>query len=268
MPLNCGDTTKGVIFSMLRSLKETLGYKIETRDEVLGRVHDYYFDESFWAIRYLVVDTGSWLPGKRVLLSPDLLEEPDWASSRLPVSLAREELEEQPRASEQPTVSSEKEQEVAGRLQWPTYWVSDRGQGPAMVPMTGLDLQTGALMKKTVEERDRPALRSVDEVTGYALFGQDGRIGHVEDLIAEDKTWIVRYLVIDTRDWLPGGKKVLVSPSWVKEIDWSGASIQIDLTQKAVDESPEFDPTEAVNRQYEIRLYDYYGRPAYWKDDR
>jgi len=108
-------------------------------------------------------------------------------------------------------------------------------------------------------------LRSTNEVAGYRIQAKDDKIGHVEDFIMDDNLWILRYVVIDTRNWLPGGRKVLVSPGWVDHISWADRIVFINLNAKAIENSPEYKPTLPVNREYEERLYDFYGRPYYWK---
>jgi hypothetical protein len=108
-----------------------------------------------------------------------------------------------------------------------------------------------------------PHLRSTREVIGYHIQARDGEIGHVDDFIVDDENWIIRYLIVDTRNWLPG-RKVLVAPAWVEEINWVERKIQIDLSRNTIKNSPEFDPRTPINREYENQLYDYYGRPYYW----
>jgi hypothetical protein len=110
--------------------------------------------------------------------------------------------------------------------------------------------------------RDDPHLRSTDEVIGYHVQAIDGEIGHVEDFIVEDETWAIRYMVVDTRNWLPG-KNVLVAPQWTKEVVWAERKVDLDLSKEAIEKCPECDPSVPVNREYEARLYDYCGRPHY-----
>lgn len=114
-------------------------------------------------------------------------------------------------------------------------------------------------------KEDNPHLRSIEEVNGYSIRALDGSIGHVEDFIFEDSTLIIRYMVIDTRNFLPG-RKVLISPEWIKNVDWKSKEVSVNMTCDAIKNSPEFDPTAPVNRAYELQLYDFYGRPAYWDD--
>jgi hypothetical protein len=114
------------------------------------------------------------------------------------------------------------------------------------------------------EEKGVTHLRSTKEIIGYHVGAKDDEIGHVDDFIAEDeKSWNIRYIVLDTRNWLPG-KKVLISPQWAKEISWTFKKIFVDLLKEIIKNSPEYDPSEPVNREYENILYDYYGKPKYW----
>ena len=111
-------------------------------------------------------------------------------------------------------------------------------------------------------------MRSADRIIGrYRVDAKDGKIGHVADLIVDSEAWDICYMVVDTRDWLPG-KKVLVAPAWVDRVSWEGSMVAVDLTREQVENSPEYDPSQPVNREYEARLYDYYGRPRYWSGDR
>jgi hypothetical protein len=114
------------------------------------------------------------------------------------------------------------------------------------------------------EESGDSHLRSVQEVAGYHIQATDGEIGHVEDFILDDETWMLRYVVVDTRNWLPG-RKVIVPPSWVESVDWANRKVSVDFTREEVRTSPEYDPAAPVNREYEVRLYDFYGRPKYWE---
>ena len=106
-------------------------------------------------------------------------------------------------------------------------------------------------------------LRSANEVRGYHIQGSDDAIGHVEDFIVDDETWQVRYLVIDTSNWW-FGKKALVAPHWASRVSWEERKVHVDLSRQTIKNSPEWNASAAVNREYEARLYDYYGRPLYW----
>jgi len=244
---------------MLRSLNELRHYAIYANNGKLGAVHDLLFDDQSWTVRYLMDDTGTWLPGRRVLISPTSIARVDWAGRDLHVNLTREQVEHSPPIDADRPVSRQVEAALARHHSWPYYWGAVVGGGRAAA---------AELVEEKVEQaQSRPAdpgLRSVKEVIGYHIEAKDGEIGHVEDFIAEDESWTIRYLVVDTRNWLPG-KKVLVSPLWVESIDWAESKVQIVLLRETLKDSPEYDPSTPVNREYEARLYDFYGRPKYWE---
>ncbi len=245
---------------MLRSVDSLIGYKLLATDGDLGKVKDLYFDDQAWAVRYIIADTGGWLAGRRVLISPVDVGEPDWSANVLPVGMSKKQVEESPPASEEQPVSRQYEEELSAYYGWPLYWTPS----PAGVPaQAGVPAMERAVEKAGEKEQNDPHLRSAREVTGYYIEALDGEVGHVKDLIVETGPWMLRYLVADTRNWLPG-RKVLIARNWIDSISWKGKKVTVDLTQEEIKGSPEYDPAQPVNRQYETRLYDYYGRPAYW----
>ena len=114
------------------------------------------------------------------------------------------------------------------------------------------------------EKRGDVHLRSARDVRGYQIQGSDDAIGHIEDFIVDDETWQVRYLVIDTSNWW-FGKKVLVAPDWATRISWEEGRVYLDMAREAIRTSPEWNPTAAIEREYEARLHDHHGRRAYWQ---
>ncbi len=246
---------------MLRSAKEILGYRILAIDGLIGKVHDLLFEDEEFLIRYLAADTGNWLPGRKVLLSMNALEQPRWETREVPVHLTRQEVEDSPSLESDQPVSRQWEVKLFTYYGWTPYWTAGALQTPAVaVPVRG-----GHSGERIHEEEPvgDPHLRSVKEVSGYIVQALDGKIGHIEDFIMEDATWVIRYLVIDTRNWLPG-RKVLVAPEWIDDIIWDNAQVVVGLPRESIQNSPEYDPASPVNRRYEERLYDFYGRPKYW----
>jgi len=248
---------------MLRSVKEIQNYVLQAKDGEIGRCRDFLFDDRFWAVRYMVADTGKWLPGKKVLISPISLGEPDWASRIFPVRLTKKRIEEAPGIDEHAPVSRQHEILWTQYYGWPYYWSGTSVWGAMSYPGALYDMNL-ANDKTSEAPSGDDHLRSVHEVTDYRIQATDDEVGHVEDFIADDKTWLIQYVVVDTRNWLPG-KKVLISPSWMDSIDWKERKVSVNLTREQVKASPEFDPLLPINRAYEERLYDFYGRPKYWK---
>jgi uncharacterized protein YrrD len=247
---------------MLHSLKNLLGYGISAVDGEIGSVQDFYFDDRVWHLRYAVIDTGNWLPGRRVLLSPTEIERADWAMQRIYVGLTKDNIEKSPPVDSEKPVSRQLEMQMAEYFAWPAYWSPTGAIHPAAVPIPA---PKPAQSLEREKEGWNVHLRSFKEVCGYHIHATDGSIGHVEDLIAHRDDWRVRYLVVDTRNWLPG-KKVLVVPDWIRSINWDDRTVSVELTQTLIENGPTYDPAEPVNREFETKYYDYYGRPKYWTD--
>mgnify|MGYP002624559265 CR=1 FL=1 len=263
---------------MLKSSNALIGYKIQATDGQLGKVHDFYFDDKAWRVRYLVADTGNWLPGRKVLIAPEALHKPNWAESIFPVALSKGEIKESPSIDYDQPVSLQHELALSEYYNWDPYWKDVAGIAytqtniynpirPAIsTPKAKTAENTPPGKAEELKKKDAdPHLRSMREVTNYDIRATDGNIGHVEGFIVDDETWHIRYLVIDTRNWLPG-KKVLISPAWIADVDWNASEVAVDLNQATIKSCPEYDPEQPVNRTYETMLYDYYGRPYYWKE--
>lgn len=237
---------------------------MKATDGEIGRSKDFLFDEDHWTVRYMVADTGKWLPGRKVLISPMSLGEPDWASKALPVALTKKEVEEAPSLEDTAHVSRKFESKWLSYYRYPFYWVGDGIWGAGVNPRELASKAEQAAGPAEDEGAEDTVLRSADEVMGYHIEAKDGEIGHVEDFVLDDETWMARYVVVNTRNWLPG-KRVIVAPSWIEKVDWASEKAFVDLTRQEVKDSPEYDPSAPINREYEVTLYDYYGRPKYWK---
>jgi len=115
---------------MLRKAKELKGAKLQARDGAIGKIKDLYFDDEAWTVRYLVADTGSWLTGRKVLLSPFAVQKIRSADEHvLEVNLSRRQIEESPSIDEAMPVSRQFEIEYYQYYNWPIYWAGGRGSG-------------------------------------------------------------------------------------------------------------------------------------------
>lgn len=243
---------------MFRSLLSLKGYKLSEKDGELGKVDEFYFDDKKWTIRYLVADTGSWLPGKRVLIAPAAFHgQPDWDSKTFPLILTKDMVKEWTEDFEHKPISRQKEQEMATHHGWPLYW-----EVKELNALTSSEIPEQDNL--ALDERDEDSrLRSSKEVEGYHIHAKDGEIGHVHDFIVDDEDWSIRYIVVDTKNWLPG-RKVLVSPNWIEKIKWSESKVYVELLQEKIKSSPEYNEFELLKREFEEQLYDHYGHKKYW----
>jgi hypothetical protein len=110
---------------------------------------------------------------------------------------------------------------------------------------------------------EKALIRSCREVMDYMVEGTDGEVGDVEDFIVDDPTWQILYLVVNTGKLL-ADKKILLAEMWIDKIRWSESKIYVDLPGKKIKESPEYDRSVPVDRDYEERLFEFYGRKGYW----
>lgn len=249
---------------MLRSVKDIQGYAIRATDGEIGEVKEFYFDDQSWTVRYLVADTGGWLSGRLVLISPNALQEVDSASQALSVSLSREQVENSPSIYEDQPVSRQYEADYHDYYGWPYYWGRPYPMGaPGAFPVgaaAGMNApmtqesQVGGDAPTQQEDKGDPHLRSTEDVTGYKIQARDGEIGHVEDFVIDDETWTIRHMVVDTRDWLPG-RKVLVSPQAIEEVDWVEFHVRVDLQRDDIENGPEYDPSALNNQEQYTRTY-------------
>ena len=251
---------------MLRSLKDLERYTVNATDGDLGTVVNFLLDDRRWVVRYLVVEAGGFLDGRRVLISPIFFRQAEWLTRRFHLALTIDKIKKSPSVDVDKPVSRQHEEEYYGYYGAPYYWSGEGLWGMGAYP--GM-LIAGSMDQAPPQSADVVSgdahLRSAREVQGYGVEGSDGAIGHVEDFLVDDETWAVRYLVIDTSNWW-FGKKVLVAPHWASRISWEESKVHVDLSRLAIQKSPQWSPTEPVNREYEARLYDYYGRPVYWAD--
>lgn len=248
---------------MLHKAKTLKGYKLHGLDGEIGKVKEFYFDDHHWTIRYLVADTGNWLVGRQVLISPYALVSVNKAEQYIDVNLTKKQIEESPSLDSDKPVSRQFEEIYHGYFGYPMYWGSSFMWG--YYPYIERNRDKWKVPAKTEKAWD-PNLRSTKEVSGYNIQATDGDIGHVEDFIADDETWAIRYLVIDIQNWLPG-KKVLVSPKWIERINWSESKVFVNITREAIKLSPEYTDESQLTRDYETELHRHYNREGYWADE-
>ena len=265
---------------MLRSINDLHDFVIEGIDGSIGRINDLYFDDQAWTIRFLVVETGAWLEGRKVLISPVATGELDWDRRLLPVSVTREQVRKSPDVDSQKPVSRQHEIEHFAYYGFPYYWGGSGIWGDDMRPRMMLAAYGGAKSPDALREQtefvqaqaqahrqrgDDPHLQSARAMIRYHIHASDGEIGHVDGMIVDDDTWTIRYIVVNTSDWWMG-HQVLVAPSWISDISWLEATVSVDLSRETIKRAPAHDPDELPDREQEERIYEHYARPSYWAE--
>jgi hypothetical protein len=267
--------------TMLNKAKTLKGYRLEALDGEIGKVREFYFDDHHWTIRYLVADTGNWLTGRQVLISPYALSAVNAESRHIGVNLTKNQMEDSPSLESNKPVSRQFEEEYASSYGWPCYWNGPLAWGAYGYPYGGSHAGMGVsrAADNSNPERDRELaraaaereswdahLRSTHDVTNHRIQAKDGEIGHVEDFIIDDETWAIRYLVVDMRNWWPG-KKVLVSPRWIERVSWSESKVFINLSRETIKQSPAYTEESLPTRDDEDLLHRHYKRQGYWVDE-
>lgn len=212
---------------MLRSVDELYDFTIHATDGEIGRVHDFLFDDHAWTIRYLVVSTGDWLRGRKVLLAPSVLQVPHAPAREFLTALTRQQVHDSPDVDTDMPVSRQREEELYRHYLWIPYWGA-----PGME--MGMPLVAPAVDVAAPEVPGDPHLRSIREVIGYHLQAVDGKVGRVADFLLDVGDWSIRYAIVDTGGWLPG-KRMPLAPNHIRGIAWSDRRVYVSLTRREVE---------------------------------
>lgn len=244
---------------MLHAIQSILNRPVEGTAGELGSLDDVLFDSYTWQVRYLAVDAG----GREVLLAPEIIARANWreADRAIQVPLTAEQIARSPRVDADRTINRQQERALADYFGWTKYWKKNpaRRAAPAEVGAPPKPAPPAAAAERE-EETD---LRSVNEATGYRIAATDGEIGRLEDFILDLDHWIIRYLLVKTRSWLPG-RQVLLSPAWIESIAWEDRHVRVNLSRGQIAASPKYDPDRPIERGYEKQLHESYGRSKYW----
>ena len=230
---------------MLLSLKQLNGSKLAASDGEIGQVKDFYFDDRTWAVRYVVADTGNWLTGRQVLLSPHAFGSVHSVGKTLEVNLLRKQIEDAPAVDTHKPVSRQYEEQYHRYYGWPYYWEGDGLWGgmrdfPVLeLPPKFASVQPPAATGPKAARPDAH-LRSAQAVNGYHLQATDGIVGHVCDFLMDDKSWAIRELVIKVGHRFTG-KEVQIPVSQVTQISYDESTVQVKLNTDAVEHSPAHD---------------------------
>jgi sporulation protein YlmC with PRC-barrel domain len=248
---------------MLYRLDQWLGWPIVASDGDIGRLKDVYFDDHRWTVRYLVVETGEWLSGRKVLIPAVAVQSIDRERRVALVQPDRQQVKASPPIDADQPVSRQHETELLDHYGYPYYW-----RGPLLWGATAYTADPLGLVPpvsnapgKQGEAPIDPHLRSANEVTGYHLQTTHDPLGHIEDFLLDTANWAIRYLVVDTCNWLPG-RHVVIPPQWIKGVDWTERVVNVGVTRDVVETAPEYHSDLDFSRAYAANLYRHYQRPA------
>lgn len=243
---------------MFRSLHDLKDLTIKVENKEAGTLHSFLFDDMSWIIRYFVVDVGRWFSGRKVLASPIAIKKVNWQKRTVEVFMTKDQIEKSPEIDADKPVSRQKEEEYVRHYNWPIYWRAPFAPPPTTIPnplRSGKNKAVNSPPKVTGDSH----LRSSEEVIGYRIHAKDGELGHVEDFIAEEEGWYIRYMIIGTGKWFPG-RKVILSPEWVDDIRWAERKVYIDLPRDTIRQALTYDPNEPLTELLDEELAEHYER--------
>lgn len=246
---------------MNRNVKNLVGYRLKETDGEIGNIEDFYFDDITWKIRYLVIRTGNWFTGRKVLISPKSLQKPDWEHEEFQVSLTKQQIKNSPDIDTEKPISRQQEEQLYSYYPWGTYWGNDPDEhGAGIFGAMPSDLYEDEIENSTsdiavAEEKNDLHLRSTDNVTGYKIHATDGEIGKVVDYIIDDNNWQIKHLVVETGSWLDS-RKVMLSVAYIEEVNWDNSLVVVTISTEEVNNSPEFDIDKVLNETFERSPYD------------
>ena len=226
---------------MLWNVSTITNYEIEAADGSIGTLSDVLCDDATWKIRWLVADTGAFLPGRKFLLPPSIVTSLDRALGKVLIKLTRAEVEGSPPVTIDEPVSRQMETRMYVHYGWDPYWDNSTERMDAPNPDNG-----------------GSHLRSLDVLRGYKIHATDCVLSHASDFLLNDEDWSIRYIVADTGNWLPG-QKVLISPQSVTSIAWADHEIRLSISQEKVRNAPAYSPSMTVDGKFEEKFLTYYG---------
>jgi hypothetical protein len=179
---------------MIRSLGSLIGYSVRSLDDHQYRLYDVLFDDRRWVVRHLVVGSHDWLMGRKILISPRSIKEIDPARRVVIVRKSVQELEESPDIESDCPVSRQKDLEFKEQYGWLASMYGVGFQAIPFAPRLFSTPQDGTI--STMLEQADPHCRSLRVVGGYSVADEHHRIGAVETVMADDRTWKVHSLLV------------------------------------------------------------------------
>jgi sporulation protein YlmC with PRC-barrel domain len=248
---------------MLNKANALKDYKVNSLDGLIGQVKEFYFDEKYWVIHYLVADTGNWLNAGQVLISPYARITAVRDKKLIAVELTKKQIEDSPSLNSERPNPRQSEQVYYGYYGWPMYSSGFFIWGPHASVI--LDHEQWRNSTQGAKASDLH-MHSTYGASGLKIEAADQDIGQVEDLIIDDETWVIRYIIINIRDCRLG-KKILFSPQWIERVSWNESKAYVNLSRETIEQAPEYTEESLITRDYETALHRHYNRREYWVDE-
>lgn len=216
---------------MQRNVNSLIGRSITATDGQIGEVNEFYFDDESWEIRYVIVKTGYWLAGRKVLIPPDVLLKGFSLLEPFSANLTKEQIRFSPDIDTDKSICRQQEMDLHEHYKIKINWESG-----LCVDMTGINnpfLVIDRRLWAEVDKNDKGPddvshLQGTGKIIGYHVHATDGEIGHVKDFIIDDQTWQLEYLVVDIHKWIEE-KKVLIPVGQIEVVEWGEFEFYLNI---------------------------------------
>jgi hypothetical protein len=247
-------------------MNDLQGFTIGATDGDIGQVDAFYFDDASFTVRHLVVDTGGWLTGRKVLISPMALRAVDWDGKRIEVALTKSQVEQSPDIDTNQPVSRQQEINYYRYYGYPQYWEGSYLWGLGPFPVVTREGAAAKYERRWEWGRTCTAIRTSGADRSSGITSRRPTARSVTSRISRGRLLLGDSLHGRGHSQLVAGQEGTLSPEWIKGVDWSDSKVHVGVTQEQIKKSPEYDPSHPIERDYETRLHDYYGQPNYWSD--
>ncbi|WP_143709634.1 PRC-barrel domain-containing protein [Salipaludibacillus agaradhaerens] len=234
-------------------------YTIYGSDSEIGPVTNVYFDTERWTVRYFIVKTGATFLAERVFISPASIAKIDHKNNVIRLSISSKEVDKAPVPEKEP-LSRQYEKDMHTYYRMSPYWVGHGIWGPAALPHELLVEDLSELPLEREHDHHQSHVYDAENVIGYKLATKNDTFGKIDDFLIDESSFEIKYYIADTKKWLPGGKKILISPKWIEEISWEKAQFSIDVTREQLEKAPEYLPELDLDDKRESELWLYYGK--------
>jgi hypothetical protein len=227
---------------MLRGVETLYGYTILAKGGAVGQIYDFLFDEETWEMRYLVINTSIRLSGRKVLIPVFALEHMNQRSRKATVPLTKEQVKNCPGIDTATLMSRQTQHHLNEIYPLFQYWAMS-GYVSASLPLPLASNQ------QSQPRETNTIFRSVEDVANCRIQATDGNIGGIEDIVVDDESWSIRYIVAHPKKWL-SGRTFWITPTWVKTIDWEDRQVFLEVSKKHLKNSPDYNSSDEGEREF------------------
>ena len=236
---------------MIISSKQLTHFSIHALDDKVGGIRDILFDDETFTVRYLVADTNTWLPlSRKVVISPISVKQLDEDSESVHINMTVDTLKNSPSIDEHKPVSREYEENLFKYFGYGYYWIGPGAWGEFAHPNELVELQRAEESETETPKKSTNHLRAVGEVGGYEVATTTDNVGHISNFVIDPESWKIIMLVVDTNNWLPGGKHLALLPSDIESIDWAAHSVVVNLSHDELVDRPEVESEKISEEGY------------------